>query len=218
MQTLLTALEIIGVFSFSVSGAIMAIDKENDFLGVLFLALVTCFGGGILRDIFIGNTPPLFFKMYIPIIISVLVATAVIVLAAIFKRQYVRNEKALEAVNNYFDAVGLSAFVITGAQICIEAGYTNPFLIISMGMLSGTGGSMIRDIIMNEVPLLLQRRVYLSAAIAGAGAYCLLLSFNVNKLLAVPISATLIVIIRVLATVFEWNIPKAIDFSKMSDK
>ena len=85
-------------------------------------------------------------------------------------------------------------------------------------MLSGTVGSMIRDIIMNEVPLLLQRRVYLSAAIAGAGAYCLLLSFNVNKLLAVPISATLIVIIRVLATVFEWNIPKAIDFSKMSDK
>ena len=218
MQTLLTALEIIGVFSFSVSGAIMAIDKENDFLGVLFLALVTSFGGGILRDIFIGNTPPLFFKAYIPIIISTLAATAVFVLAAVFKRQYVRNEKTLEAINNYFDAVGLSVFVITGAQICIEAGQTNPFLIISMGMLSGAGGSMIRDIIMNEVPLLLQRRVYLTAAIAGAGTYCLLLFFNVNKLVAVPVSAAMIVIIRVLATVFEWNIPKAIDFSKMSDK
>ena len=195
----------------------MAIDKENDFFGVVFLAVITSFGGGMLRDIFIGNTPPLFFEMYHLIIVSVLTATAVFVLAAIFKEQYVKNEKIVQTINNYFDAIGLGVFVISGAQICMNFGVTNPFLIIIMGMLSGTGGSMTRDIIMNEIPGLLRRHIYLMAAIAGAGVYYLLIRFGVAEPLALPIGAILIVLIRILATVFRWNMPKAIDFSKMTD-
>ncbi|MBE6644251.1 MAG: trimeric intracellular cation channel family protein [Ruminococcaceae bacterium] len=216
MSTIITVLEIIGVFSFSVSGALMAIDKENDFLGVVFLALITSFGGGMLRDIFIGNTPPLFFTLYPLIIVSAVTASAVFIIAALFKKKYVENEKLIQTVNNYFDAVGLGVFVISGAQICIDAGFSNPFLIIIMGMLSGTGGSMTRDIIMNEVPLLLRKHIYLIAAIAGAGVYYVLIFLNVKNIIAVAVGALLIVIIRVLATMFKWNIPKAIDFSKMN--
>lgn len=217
MSTILTVLEIIGVFSFSISGALMAIDKENDFFGVLFLAVITSFGGGMLRDIFIGNTPPVFFTLYHLIIVSVITAAVVFVLAAVFKKQYVLNENFVETVNNYFDALGLGVFVISGAKICISAGFTNPFLIVIMGMVSGTGGSMTRDVIMRKIPALLQRHIYLMAAIFGAVLYYVFWRFGVSDLAAVPISAASIVVIRILATAFHWNMPKAIDFSKMSE-
>lgn len=217
MSTILTVLEIIGVFSFSISGALMAIDKENDFFGVLFLAVITSFGGGMLRDIFIGNTPPVFFTLYHLIIVSVVTAAAVFILAAVFKKKYVENEKTVEIINNYFDALGLGVFVISGAKICISAGFTNPFLIIIMGMLSGTGGSMTRDIIMRKIPALLQKHIYLMAALFGALLYYVFWRTGVSDLIAVPISAASIVIIRILATAFRWNMPKAIDFSKMSE-
>lgn len=218
MSTVLTVIEIIGVLSFSISGALMAIDKENDFFGVVFLAIITSFGGGMLRDIFIGNTPPVFFKLFHLIIVSVITATIVFLLATIFKKQYVKNERFVQAVNNYLDAAGLGVFVISGARICMEAGFTNPFLIIVMGMLSGTGGSMTRDIIMREVPALLRKRIYLLAAIVGATIYYFLVGFGVSDVFAVPIGAISIVIIRILATVFKWNMPKAIDFKKLEDK
>ena len=85
-----------------------------------------------------------------------------------------------------------------------------------MGMLSGTGGSMTRDIIMNEVPALFRKRIYLVAALCGATLYYVLYANGVSDLIAIPVSIVLIVVIRVLATVFKLNFPKAIDFSKMS--
>ncbi len=216
MTTLLTVIEIIGVFSFSISGALMAIDKENDFVGVIFLALITSFGGGMLRDIFIGNTPPEFFELYLLVIVSVVTSVAVFILAAVFKKQYVRNERFIESINNYFDALGLGVFVVSGVQICINAGETNPFLIILMGMLSGTGGSMVRDIIMNEIPAILRKRIYLLAALLGASVCLVILRSGANEIVAVSAGATIIIMIRLFATIFKWNMPKAIDFSKMS--
>lgn len=215
MSTVLTVIEIIGVLSFSISGALMAIDKENDFLGVVFLAIITSFGGGMLRDIFIGNTPPVFFKLFHLIIVSVITSTLVFLIATVFKKQYVKNEKLVQAINNYLDAAGLGVFVISGARICMEAGFENPFLIIVMGMISGTGGSMTRDIIMREVPALLRKHIYLMAALAGATIYYFLVRFGVSDVFAVPIGAVSIVIIRILATVFKWNMPKAIDFKSL---
>lgn len=216
MSAVLTVIEIIGVFSFSISGALMAIDKENDFFGVIFLAVITSFGGGMMRDIFIGNTPPAFFGMTLLVTVSVITATAVFLLAAIFKKQYVKHEKFIQTVNNYFDAAGLGVFVISGAKICIDLGYTNPFLIIIMGMLSGTGGSMTRDIIMNVVPGLLRKYIYMIAALAGAAVYYLLNLAGVSDIIAVPIGVVLIFVIRICATVFRWNMPKAIKFSEMT--
>lgn len=100
----------------------------------------------------------------------------------------------------------------------MEAGFTNPFLIVVMGMLSGTGGSMTRDIIMREVPALLRRHIYLMAGLAGATIYYFLVRFGVSDVFAVPIGAISIVIIRILATVFKWNMPKAIDFKKLEEE
>ncbi len=217
MQTVYTVLEIIGVISFSLSGAIMAIDRENDFIGVVFLAIITSFGGGMLRDLFIGNTPPVFFESYILAAVSAVTAIAAFILAAIFKKQYVENEKFVETVNNILDALGLGVFVISGTRLCLELGFTNPMLVMLMGMLSGTGGSMTRDIIMREVPYILKKRIYMIAALSGATLYYILWYLNVSDALAYPISILLVFVIRMLATIFKWNMPRAIIFSRLRD-
>ena len=220
MSTALMIIEFIGVISFSIAGAIVAIDKENDIMGVLFLSVITTFGGGMIRDVFIGNTPPVFFRRSsLYLVIACLVAAIVVfVLAAIFKKQYLEEERTVRAINNYFDAIGLGVFVVFGAKICIDSGYTNPFLVIVMGMVSGTLGSMTRDIIVREIPILLVKRIYLVAALAGASLYYVLFYFGVPDYISTPVAALLITAIRIMATVCNLNLPKAIKFSEINGR
>lgn len=214
MSTVFTVLELIGIVSFSISGAIMAIDKENDVFGVVFISLITSFGGGIIRDILIGNIPPVVFVNYIWGIIALATSLSVFLLAAVFKKQYVKNEAFVAAVNNYVDALGLGVFVVSGAKLCL--GFThNPMIIIVMGIISGTGGSVLRDVLLREMPYVLKKRIYVVAAFSGAVLYYLLLSSGVKDVIAMPLGAILIVVIRICATVFKWNMPKAIDFDKL---
>lgn len=214
VSTVFTVIEIIGVLSFSISGAIMAIDKENDIFGVVFLSIITCFGGGIMRDITMGKTP-LFFTSYVLLITTLVASLLVFTLATIFKKQYVENEALVNSVNNYIDAAGLGVFVVSGVKICISYGATNPLLIIIMGVLSGTGGSILRDVIMREIPYVLRKRIYVLAALAGVCLYYLFYTLGVEDVIAMPISALAVFAIRVCATIFKWNMPKAIDFAKL---
>ena len=216
MSTVFTVLELIGIVSFSISGAIMAIDKENDIFGVVFISLITSFGGALLRDVLIGNTPPVLFENYMWSIIALVASLFVFFLAMIFKKQYVKHEAIVGTVNNYIDALGLGVFVVSGAKLCL--GFThNPIIIIVMGIISGTGGSVLRDVLLREVPSVLKKRIYVLAALSGAVLYYILLRLGVSDVVAMPIGAALIVVIRICATVFKWNMPKAIDFGKLRE-
>ena len=122
MTEILLAIEIIGVISFAVAGAIVAIDKETDIFGVVFLSLITCFGGGIIRDITIGRHPPAFFReLSYQAIIGACVAITVFVLARLFKHQYVKREQTVLAINNYIDAlaIGISFGVLPDVNITL---------------------------------------------------------------------------------------------------
>ena len=218
MNIAFTIIEILGFISFSISGAITAIDKENDILGVVFLSVITSFGGGIMRDIIIGNIVPVFFRSYLFISICVGVSLLTFLIAALFKKQYVRNEKLVNSINNYFDAAGLGLFAVSGAKICIDLGHTNPLLILLMGVMSCCGGSMLRDVIMREIPVVLRKRIYILAAFAGVLLYYLLYQLGVDNVVAMTLSALTVFVIRICATVFKWNMPKAIDFSKIKDE
>ncbi len=218
MNIAFTIIEILGFISFSISGAITAIDKENDIFGVVFLSVITTFGGGITRDLIIGNIVPVFFRSYLFILICVCVSLLVFVIAALFKKQYVQNEKLVNSINNYFDAAGLGLFAVSGAKICIDLGHTNPLLILIMGVTSCCGGSMLRDIIMREIPVVLRKRIYILAALAGVCLYYLLYRLGVDDVISMTLSALTIFAIRVCATIFKWNMPKAIDFSKIKDE
>lgn len=223
------AIEILGVISFAVAGAIVAIDKETDIFGVVFLSLMTCFGGGIIRDITIGKNPPAFFReLQYQVLIAIGVALFVFILARLFKKQYVKRERLVLNVNNYIDALAIGIFSVSGVQTCLnfftargrEAGF---MLCAVLGMMSAVGGGMIRDLILRDIPFILRKRVYALAALIGASLYYVLIikvfpGNPVAKVISQVGCISLVVIIRVLATKLKWNLPKAIEFSKLEEQ
>ena len=217
VEAVFTAVEIIGVISFAISGSIEAINKETDLFGVVFLALLTSFGGGMIRDVMIGNNPPVFFTSYVWVITCAITAIAVFVIAAIFKKKFVENEEIIAKINNVFDALGIGAFTVSGIKLTMNLGYTHPFIAISMGMITCIGGSMVRDFCLREIPFFLRKRVYALATLLGGACYWLMLHFGANEIAAMIISPLVVFAIRMMATVFRWNFPKAIDFEKMKN-
>lgn len=222
IDSLLLVIEIIGIVSFAISGSLVAIDSEMDFFGVILLALLTTFGGGITRDLILGIHPPMFFNDLI-YLVAVCVATSVLVffLALGFKRFYVRREDLVVRINNYVDALGLGAFAVSGVKICFavcpEGG---PFLAISMGLLTAVGGGIIRDVCLGDIPFVFRKRIYAVAAIIGATVYYLIFvhlfdAQAVGDVVGSIIGILLVFVIRVLATTFKWNMPKAIKFDEV---
>lgn len=205
----------IGVISFAIAGSIVAIDRETDVFGVVFLAFVTAFGGGMLRDMILNRSIPLFFTDYMGLIIACFITSlAVFFFAKIFKRSFIEDEKLLDKINNYIDAVGIGVFSVSGAEIAIKLGYTTPFIAIFMGVLSCIGGGMLRDIILGDIPFVLRKRIYALACIAGSSVFYFLWYINAHEVVAMLAGAFTTFGIRVLATIFKWNMPKAIEFSK----
>lgn len=229
LTQILLAIEIIGVISFAVAGAIVAIDKETDIFGVVFLSLMTCFGGGIIRDITIGRHPPAFFReLKYQVLLAVCVALLVFTLARLFKNHYVKREQLVLSINNYIDALAIGIFSVSGVQTCLEffasRGERAGFLLCAtLGMMSAVGGGMIRDLILRDIPFILRKRVYALAALIGASLYYLLVvEIFPNNMLVEVIGQvgciSLVVLIRILATKLKWNLPKAIKFSELREE
>ena len=205
-------LESIGVIAFAVSGATLAIDKEIDLFGVVFLALITSFAGGMIRDVLIDRTPS-FFTSYFHIACAAFTALAIFIIAAVLKNKYVENEKTVDKINNYFDAVGLGIFSVTGAKICIELGYDSALVAISLGMITSVGGGIIRDLCLGEIPFVLKKRIYAVASLVGASLYFVTFKWTpMPEYMSLLLGVLAVVAIRIIATVFKLNMPKAIVF------
>ncbi len=223
LDIILAIINVIGIISFAAAGAMIAIDKEADLFGVLFLSIMTCFGGGILRDITVGNEigrmlPVFFTELKMEIIVCTLTAFAVFLLAFLFKEKYVKEEAAVEKINNVLDALGLGVFAAVGTGAYISLG---PFVAVTMGLTSAVGGGIIRDIILREIPFVFRKRVYAVACILGSGVYYIVHELLMKGMKSADVVATLacvsvIFAIRICATIFRWNMPKAIDFSKIN--
>lgn len=203
--------EALGTMAFAVSGAMVAIDKGTDIFGVLLMAVFTALGGGTLRDVLIGHFPPRMFTNFQYVLLSCVCALIVFVIARIFKEKYIERERLIEQVNNVFDAIGLGIFAVSGARIGMEAGFAdNMFLTTFLGTTTAIGGGMLRDVLLQEMPFVLKKRVYAVAAIVGALLYALLLRAGMNSVLAYALGMLSTTAIRILATLFRWNLPKAI--------
>ena len=220
IKTLFMIMEHLGVIAFAISGALVAIEKETDAFGVLVLAFITSFGGGVIRDLILDlPTPGFFTEAYVPAIITCLITVVLVIVFAIcFRTVFLEKSKLISTINNYIDAVGLGAFTVSGVQIAISVGKDTPFIAIMMGMIACIGGGMIRDVMLGTIPFVLRKRIYAIAALAGAGAYYLLWYFNVDEAAAMIVGALVTILIRVLATVFKLNIPKVINYSKINEK
>ena len=227
MQTIVNILEIIGIISFSAAGAMIAIDKEMDIFGVVLSAIITCFGGGMLRDVLagaaIGLDRPWFFSgeplANLYIIISTVTAIAVFFVALVFKKTYVKEERLVCSVNNILDAIGIGVFAAMGTSNYLSTG---PFIAITMGMVSCVGGGLMRDVILNDIPFVLRKYIYALPTIAGSAAYYVVAvhifpNEEYAKMVATVTCLVIIFVIRMFATYFKWNMPKAIDFKKMRE-
>ena len=206
---LFSAVELIGTVSFAVSGAMIAIQRKLDLFGVVALGMLTAFGGGVTRDVLLGTVPPRCFYSFHLLLAAFFASLAVFIVACLFRRHYFRSETRIDNVNNFIDAVGLAAFTVSGVQTAITAGhYENPAFCVFLGMLTGVGGGILRDVVSITMPLIFRKRVYATASILGGAVYYLCLRMRLLETASVVVCMVTIVAVRVCATVFHWNLPK----------
>lgn len=206
---LLPALEIVGTIAFALSGAMTAINRHMDLFGVVFLGAVTALGGGVMRDILLGQFPPLMFLNYQFLLLATLTAILVFLIAHAKRAVYLRHQARIDSVNNFFDAVGLAAFTVVGIQVAVAAGHEgNPFFCVFLGMTTGIGGGILRDMMSHAVPLVLRKHIYALASIAGGILYVGLRALSVDVPICSLVCLTLIVTIRMLATHYRWSLPR----------
>lgn len=212
MDTMILVLELIGTCAFAISGAVLGITKRFDIFGVIFSGIITALGGGTIRDILLGNLPPAMFRNYIYLIFAVSTCVLTFIIASILKSKFSENLLIIDKVNNVFDAVGLGVFTIVGMNVAINSGYgDNAFFVIFLGMTTGCGGGILRDVIVSDVPFVLRKRVYAVASIAGGILYYVLnITLGVNEIISTISGILLIFTLRLLASVFKWDLPKAI--------
>lgn len=206
MDEVLFVLELIGAAAFAVSGAMAAIEKRADIFGVLFLAVTTALGGGVIRDVLIGRIPPVMFVSYWYLLISVIAALAVFIDAYLRSEKYKLHLDKLDAVNNIFDAIGLAVFTVSGMNAAMPVS-DNIILVLFVGMCTGVGGGMLRDVMTNTMPKVLRKRVYAVASLLGGGLYYAMYALGANQLASIGCGMLLIFALRLFATIYKWNLP-----------
>ena len=208
-EIILFILEIVGTVAFAVSGAFVAIKARFDIFGVLVIGCITAVGGGMLRDILIGNLPPtIFSRVYILLIACV---TSLVVFAVSYRKRKKFEEirEKIEHINNIFDAIGLAAFTVTGTELAFANGtFGNAFLSVTLGVLTGVGGGLLRDILTETPPYIFKKHVYAVAAIFGATLYYLLRLWISSTVIPSLVAMLFIIGIRLLATKYRWSLPK----------
>lgn len=209
MDVVLRVVEYVGVTSFALSATIIAISKKTDAIGALIFALLTSFGGGFIRDLTLGITPRILSvkSNHFLILACALVSLICFILAFIPKTASFLNRHKNDFIIDFTDAIGLSVFCIFGINVALEiSGGSNSLLLVFCGCISGVGGGMLRDICSAEIPFILRKHIYLIPTVLGAVFY----TFTYDKIPNVAsmlVSISIIIILRVLAIIFKWNLP-----------
>lgn len=200
-------LEIIGTVAFAVSGAMTGLRKGMDVFGVAILGLTTAAGGGVIRDLILGNTPPELFHN--PVYAFVAMGTAVVVFLPAVQHLLDRIHGLYDSLMLLMDSLGLGIFTVVGIQTAY-ATLENPggFLAIFVGVLTGVGGGILRDVFAGDMPYVFVKHFYACASIIGA-VICVLLRLFMGMELAMLIGAASIVVLRFLAVRYRWSLPKA---------
>ena len=201
--------ELVGIIAFAVSGVLVAIDHGLDAFGAVVLGTTTAVGGGMVRDITVGNTPPLVFTNPIYALLAVIVSLTVFFCAYFLGDHINLRSPRLMRIVNVFDAIGLAIFVTVGVDAALagELG-NNAFLAIFLGTVTGVGGGVIRDLFAATVPAVFRKHIYASAAILGAAIYYFSAKAGAPVLLSLLATVAAVVIILMLATHSRWNLPR----------
>ncbi|WP_238165789.1 trimeric intracellular cation channel family protein [Kribbella caucasensis] len=197
-SVVLTVLDLVGIFVFGITGALVGVRKQLDVFGIQVLALVTGLGGGFLRDVLIGATPLAALQDWWYLAVPVAAGLITFFLHPKIGR--------VERLVNIFDAAGLALFCVIGARKALDYGLS-PLSAALLGTISGIGGGVIRDILSGRVPVVLRSEIYATPAFLGAGIVVLAAALEYHALW-VPIAAAIVrFVIRLLAIRRGWNAP-----------
>ncbi len=210
--SLQTVLDVCGVFVFGLSGGLVAVRRGLDLFGVLVLAWVAGLGGGIIRDLFLGVTPPVAVSDWR------LLAAAVVAGSAVFLLHGVVEDGAggrsggrrhLTRAVRLLDAAGLALFAVSGALVALSRD-AGPLAATLIGGITAIGGGLLRDVLARQVPEVLQRELYALPALAGAGLVVVLDRVDALSPLTAWLAVALVFVIRVVAVALDLNAPRAL--------
>lgn len=200
LHTLTDVLDWIGTLVFAASGALVGVQKRFDLFGVLFLAFVVAVVGGMARDVLIGAVPP--------VAITHLHYFLIAIAGGLIIFWWYPRIAVLQRPILLFDAVGLSLFAVTGTQKAIDYGI-NPVMAAILGMITGIGGGMTRDVLAGDVPFVLRGDLYALAALAAGATVALGHVLAIPPLLPMLLGGTICVFLRLMAIYRGWRAPVA---------
>ena len=208
MDEFIFILELIGTVAFASSGAMIAIEKKMDIFGVNVLGATTAVGGGIMRDIILGLTPPGAFSHPVYVLVAALTSTILFVIAYAKPTAFESRVKTdyYDKLMFWCDTAGLGIFTVVGIQAAVRAvGGENVFFFVFIGTLTGGGGGVLRDSMAGETPYILVKHMYACAAIAG-GIVCVVGRTAFGEAYGTILGLAATVLLRFLAAHFRWNL------------
>ena len=201
-------MEVAGTIAFAASGAMVGIHRGMDIFGICVLGVVTSVGGGMTRDIILGNVPG---ALIDPVYVVVALFTTLMVFSVFyFKRTLPRGRLGIfyERAMLVMDSIGLGIFTVVGVTTGIRYGYlNNTFLLTFLGTLTGVGGGLLRDMMAGVPPYIFVKHIYACASVAGAIS-CVYIYREFGQIPAMVIASLLVVLIRFLAAHYRWNLPR----------
>jgi uncharacterized membrane protein YeiH len=193
-----TLLDLLGTFAFGVSGAVAARQARLDFFGIATITFIVACGGGIVRDLCLGALPPVGLTNWHYLAVSLVAAVWVVCAQGAVAR--------MRSPVQLFDAIGLGLFAVAGAKKAMSVGAGAEAAVL-LGMVSAVGGGVLRDVLLSRVPTILQREIYASAALAGAGTEVALSYSGVNSTWTPWLAAAACILLRLASLRFGWRLP-----------
>ncbi len=197
LEKLLPVLDLVAAAVFAITGALVASRKQMDIVGFMWLAVVTGVGGGTVRDLLL-DLPVFWVSNAAPVIVCVVVAIITYFTAHLANSRY--------RLILRFDAIGLALVTVAGAAKGLDAG-ASPFVAVVMGVITGTLGGIIRDVLGNEPSVILRREIYVTASLVGATLFVLLEVAGVGRMTAALAGGTVVAAIRYFAILYGWSMP-----------
>ena len=198
-SAIIYALDLLGTVAFAASGALAGVRRGMDLFGVVVLGIVTATGGGVMRDVLLNDAPPFCFKNEIYLYLA-LAASVVVFLTP---RRFERMRSAMLLL----DALGLGTFLVIGTSkaLAFHLGFMGSVI---MGVMTATCGGLVRDLLSNEIPLILQREIYASACVVGGALFYFLHHASVPNSVNLTVSALTVIAIRCAAIMKGWQLPR----------
>lgn len=206
MELFLLILELIGTVAFAIGGSILAIKNKMDILGVIILSIIAALGGGLIRDVVINSDAIVLFTQ--PIYLATAVITALIIFIIFYsskKIEFLDNEH-FKFCLNIIDGIGLGVFVVIGANAAFSI-TDNMLLILFSSLITGVGGGMIRDLLVNRIPNIFRKHIYAVAALIGLIVY-VGFSYIDLSMIGALLCIIIVTLIRILSHHLKLSLPK----------